>query len=263
MAEFIQCAIDNGVGIITLDRPEANNALHADAAKELWEATTELTEDPTVRAILVRANGKMFCSGGDLKYMLALEDEAALAKALKVTTTYFHAAVSRLLRANAPVVMAIQGAAGGGGFSFAITGDIVIAAESAKFKMAYTASGISPDGGSTWFLPRLVGLRVAQRLALENPTLTAQEALGINLITQVVPDDELAEAAMAAARRFADGPTMAYGRVKQLFAETWANGAEHQMELETLAMAASARTQDMNEGLAAFSAKRAPQFKGA
>ena len=192
MAEFIQCAIDNGVGIITLDRPEANNALHADAAKELWEATTELTEDPSVRAILVRANGKMFCSGGDLKYMLALEDEAALAKALKVTTTYFHAAVSRLLRGNAPVVMAIQGAAAGGGFSFAITGDIVIAAESAKFKMAYTASGISPDGGSTWFLPRLVGLRVAQRLALENPTLTAQEALGINLVTQVVPDDELA-----------------------------------------------------------------------
>ena len=263
MAEFIQCAIDNGVGIITLDRPEANNALHADAAKELWEATIELTEDPAVRAILIRANGKMFCSGGDLKYMLALEDEAALAKALKVTTTYFHAAVSRLLRANAPVVMAIQGAAGGGGFSFAITGDIVIAAESAKFKMAYTASGISPDGGSTWFLPRLVGLRVAQRLALENPTLTAQEALGINLITQVVPDDELAEAAMAAARRFADGPTLAYGRVKQLFAETWANGAEHQMELETLALAASARTQDMNEGLAAFSAKRAPQFRGA
>ena len=96
MAEFIQCAVDNGVGVVTLDRPEANNSLHADAAKELWEATTELTEDPTVRAILVRSNGKMFCSGGDLKYMLALEDEAALAKALKVTTTYFHAAVSRL-----------------------------------------------------------------------------------------------------------------------------------------------------------------------
>ena len=262
MAEFVQCAADNGVGIITLDRPEANNALNADAAKELWEAAVELTEDASIRAILVRANGRMFCSGGDLKYMLALEDEAALAKALKITTTYFHAAVARLLRGNAPVVMAVQGAAAGGGFSFAITGDIVIAAESAKFKMAYTASGISPDGGSTWFLPRLVGLRVAQRLALDNPTLTAQEALDIDLITRVVPDDELAEAAMAAARRYADGPTLAYGRTKQLLAETWANGPEHQMELETLAMAASARTRDMNEGLAAFSAKRAPVFEG-
>ena len=263
MAEFVQCAADNGVGIITLDRPEANNALNADAAKELWEAAVDLTEDSSIRAILVRANGRMFCSGGDLKYMLALEDEAALARALKVTTTYFHAAVARLMRGNAPVVMAVQGAAAGGGFSFAITGDVVIAAESAKFKMAYTASGISPDGGSTWFLPRLVGLRVAQRLALDNPTLTAQEALDIDLITRVVPDDELAEAAMAAARRYADGPTLAYGRTKQLFAETWANGPEHQMELETLAMAASSRTQDMNEGLAAFSAKRAPVFKGA
>lgn len=262
MAEFVQCAADNGVGIITLDRPEANNALNADAAKELWEAAVELTEDASVRAILVRANGRMFCSGGDLKYMLALEDKAALAKALKITTTYFHAAVARLLRGNAPVVMAVQGAAAGGGFSFAITGDIVIAAESAKFKMAYTASGISPDGGSTWFLPRLVGLRVAQRLALDNPTLTAQEALDIDLITRVVPDDELAEAAMAAVRRYADGPTLAYGRTKQLLAETWANGPEHQMELETLAMAASARTRDMNEGLAAFSAKRAPVFEG-
>ncbi len=263
MAEFIQYAIDNGVGIVTLDRPEANNALNADAAKELWEAATELTEDTCVRAILVRANGKMFCSGGDLKYMLAMEDEAALAKALKITTTYFHAAVARLLRGNAPVVMAVQGAAAGGGFSFAIAGDIVIAAESAKFKMAYTASGISPDGGSTWFLPRLVGLRVAQRLALENPALTAQEALDLNLITRVVPDDELAGTAMETARRFAAGPTLAYGRTKQLFAETWANGPEHQMELETVAVAASARTQDMNEGLAAFSAKRAPEFKGA
>lgn len=263
MAEFIQCAADNGVGIVTLDRPEANNALNADAARELWEATTELTEDPSVRAILIRANGKMFCSGGDLKFMLALENEAELAKALKVTTTYFHAAVSRLMRGKAPVVMAIQGAAAGGGFSFAIAGDIVIAAESARFKMAYTASGISPDGGSTWFLPRLVGLRVAQRLALENPTLTAQEALNIGLVTRVVSDDELAESAMEAARRFAEGPTLAYSRVKQLFAETWANGPEHQMELETLALAASARTQDMNEGLAAFSAKRAPQFRGA
>ena len=262
MAEFVQCAADNSVGIITLDRPEANNALNADAAKELWEAAVELTEDASIRAILVRANGRMFCSGGDLKYMLALEDEAALAKALKITTTYFHAAVARLLRGNAPVVMAVQGAAAGGGFSFAITGDIVIAAESAKFKMAYTASGISPDGGSTWFLPRLVGLRVAQRLALDNPTLTAQEALDIDLITRVVPDDELAEAAMAAARRYADGPTLAYGRTKQLLAETWANGPEHQMEMETLAMAASARTRDMNEGLAAFSAKRAPVFEG-
>ena len=101
--------------------------------------------------------------------------------------------------------------------------------------MAYTASGISPDGGSTWFLPRLVGLRVAQRLALENPTLSAQEALKLNIITRVVPDEELAGTAMETARRFADGPTLAYGRVKQLFAETWANGAEHQMELETLA----------------------------
>ncbi|MCY4191448.1 MAG: enoyl-CoA hydratase-related protein [Rhodospirillaceae bacterium] len=262
MPDFVQHENDNGVGIITLDRPEANNALHAEAARELWEATTELGEDPDVRAIVLRANGKMFCSGGDLKYMVAKENRAALAKALKVTTTYFHAAISRLTRGNAPVVMAVQGAAAGGGFSLALAGDIVIAAESAKFKMAYTASGISPDGGSTWFLPRLVGMRVAQKLALENPTLTAREAVEINLISEVVPDDELEKTVMAKARRFADGPTCAFGSVKSLFAETWANGLEQQMELETLSLAASARTADMNEGLTAFSAKRTPVFKG-
>lgn len=262
MGDSIQHDVDGRVGIITLDRPEANNALDAGAARELWEATTDLTENPSVRAILVRANGRMFCAGGDLTYMLAQADEAALSKALKVTTTYFHAAVSRLMRCDAPVVMAVQGAAAGGGFSFALTGDIVVAAESAKFKMAYTASGISPDGGSTWFLPRLVGLRVAQQLALENPTLGAREALSINLVTHVVADDELAEASMEMARRFADGPTKAFGRVKSLLADTWHNGPESQMELETLGLAASAKTSDMNEGLAAFTAKRKPVFEG-
>jgi len=261
--DYIQCEVDQGVGIITLDSPATNNSLNADAARELWEATTELTEDDAVRAILMRANGKMFCSGGDLKYMLAQEDEAALARALKVTTTYFHSAISRLMRCDAPFIIAVQGAAAGGGFSLSLTGDIVIAAESAKFVMAYTASGIGPDGGSTWFLPRLVGLRVAQRLALENPVLSAQDAQDLNLITRVVPDEELAEASMETARRFADGPTKAFGKVKSLFAETWTNGPEHQMELETLGMSDSARTADMNEGLAAFSAKRAPVFKGA
>ena len=263
MTEFVHCSADRGVGTITLDRPEANNALHADAARELWEAATELGNDPSVRAILVRANGPMFCAGGDLKYMRGMADGVALAKALKVTTTYFHGAVSRLMRANAPVVMAIQGAAAGGGFSFALTGDIVLAAASARFKMAYTAAGISPDGGSTWFLPRLVGLRTAQRLALENPTLSAQEALDLGLVTRIVPDDGLADTALETARNLAEGPTLAYGRVKQLLAESWANGAEHQMELETLALAASAGTGDMQEGLAAFAAKRPPQFTGA
>lgn len=262
MANAIQHDVDGNIGIITLDSPETNNALDAAAAQELWDATTALTEDPAVRAILIRANGKMFCSGGNLKYMLAQEDAAALSRALKVTTTYFHAAVSRLMRCDAPVVMAIQGAAAGGGFSFALTGDIVIAAESAKFKMAYTASGISPDGGSTWFLPRLVGLRVAQRLALENPTLSAQEACDLNIVTRVVPDDALDDAAMEAARRFAEGPTRAFGKVKTLFADTWNAGPETQMERETLGLAASAKTHDMNEGLAAFSGKRKPVFEG-
>ena len=164
---------------------------------------------------------------------------------------------------KAPVVMAIQGAAGGAGMSLACAGDIVIAAESAKFTMAYTRRGCTPDGiSSTYFLPRIVGLRRAMDLALTNRVLSAREAHEMGIVTRVVPDAELMATAEGLARGFAQGPTRAYLGVKRLFAESATRTLEDQMELETEWIADMGRTADGSEGIAAFLEKRPPKFKG-
>jgi 2-(1,2-epoxy-1,2-dihydrophenyl)acetyl-CoA isomerase len=162
----------------------------------------------------------------------------------------------------APLVVAVNGTAAGAGFSIAISGDLVVMAESAKLTMAYTAAGLSPDGSSTWFLPRLVGMRRAQELMLTNRRLSAAEALEWGLVNQVVPDAELAATAGALAKQLASGATRAFGTVKSLLASTFSESLETQMELEARGIAAMAGGADGREGIEAFVAKRAPKFSG-
>jgi 2-(1,2-epoxy-1,2-dihydrophenyl)acetyl-CoA isomerase len=164
---------------------------------------------------------------------------------------------------DAPLVVAVNGTAAGAGFSVAISGDLVLAAESAKFAMAYTAAGLSPDGSSSFFLPRLVGMRRAQELMLTNRRLSAAEALDWGLVSQVVPDAELADTAFALAKQLAAGPTRALGMVKKLLATSFQESLETQMELEARGIAEMAGTADGREGIDAFLSKRAPGFRGA
>jgi 2-(1,2-epoxy-1,2-dihydrophenyl)acetyl-CoA isomerase len=164
---------------------------------------------------------------------------------------------------RAPLVIAVNGTAAGAGMSLAITGDLVLAADSAKFTMAYTAAGLSPDGSSSYFLPRLVGLRRAQELLFTNRRLSAAEALDWGLVTQVVTDGELAETAQTLATRLAAGPTSAYGMVKSLLIDTYDTSLEGQMELEGRGIADMAAGPDGLEGIAAFVNKRTPAFTGA
>jgi 2-(1,2-epoxy-1,2-dihydrophenyl)acetyl-CoA isomerase len=171
-------------------------------------------------------------------------------------------AISRFVRMDAPFVVAVNGAVGGGGMSFVLAADLVLAAESAKFTMAYTRAGLSPDGGSTYFLPRIVGLRRALELALTNRVLTAREAADWGLVTKVVPDAELLTEAEALARQLAAGATRAYGTAKRLLHHSFAESLETQMELEAQAIAAQARGADAREGIAAFIAKRPAKFGG-
>jgi 2-(1,2-epoxy-1,2-dihydrophenyl)acetyl-CoA isomerase len=218
-------------------------------------------ESPDVRAVLLTGSGKMFCSGGDLRSFAEKGD--ALPAGLKVLTAYLHAASSRFARMNAPMVVAVNGAAAGAGFSLAVAGDLVVAGESAKFTLAYTAAGLSPDGSSTWTLPRLVGTRRAQELMLTNRRLSAAEALDWGLVTRVVPDEELSDASRALARELAQGPTRAYGVVKTLLLSSHAEGLETQMEHEARGIAAMGGTPDGREGIQAFLETRAPKFTGA
>ncbi|MDE0620504.1 MAG: enoyl-CoA hydratase-related protein [Bryobacterales bacterium] len=257
----IELSVKDHVAHLVLNRPERANVINAETSRELLAAAIECDENPDIRAVLIRANGPMFCGGGDLKTFVKHSDE--LPAYLKETTTYLHGAVSRLTRQSAPVVCAVHGFAAGGGFSLAISGDLVLASQSAKFTMAYTKAGLTPDGSSTYFLPRLVGLRRALDLALTNRVLSADEAVEWGLASQVVSDDDLVSEAEALAVSLAQGATWALGTAKSLLHGGFGESLETQMEMETRAIADSVRTHDGREGIRAFVEKRRPAFTGA
>lgn len=254
--------VRNNVGYITLNRPEAANAIDFDLAKELASVALRCDEDQSIRAVLLTGAGRIFCGGGDLKSFAAQSPEN-LPTHLKEVTFYLHKAIHRFARMNAPVVIAINGNAGGAGMSLSLSGDLTLAAESAKFTLAYTRVGLTPDGSSTYYLPRLIGVRRAMELALTNRTLTAREAEAMGLISRAVPDAELMNQANAMTLELAKGATTAFGGVKRLLYASANMPLDAQMELETEWIADAARSTDAKEGIAAFLAKRTPKFIGA
>ncbi|MGH7359532.1 MAG: enoyl-CoA hydratase/isomerase family protein, partial [Candidatus Rokuibacteriota bacterium] len=173
--ETIRLEVAQGVATITLDRPEAYNALTLALARELLGAVLEVDEDPAVRCVVLTGAGKAFCGGGDVKDFA--QDLARVGVLLKELTTYIHGVVSRLVRTPKPVIKAVNGVAAGGGLALAMAGDLVIAAESARFTMAYSRIAATPDGSSTYWLPRLCGIRRAVELFYTNRVLTAKEAV--------------------------------------------------------------------------------------
>ena len=252
--------VKDGVGLIRLNRPDEGNLITLEMTNELLDVALRCDEDPQVRAVVLTGSGKMFCAGGDLKTFAAQGDRVSCY--LKKVTQVFHAAISRFNWMDAPVVGAINGTAAGGGFSLALTTDIAIAAESAKFTMAYTKIGLAPDGSSSYFLARLVGLRRAKEMALLNPVLSARQALEWGLINQVVADDQVLPAALEIAQKLAQGPTLALGETKRLILTGATESLESQMEKESRAVASMAGQADGREGVAAFLNKRIPKFTG-
>src|SRR5437762_7681533 len=217
------------VARITLNRPETGNALDGEMGHELMQVAIRSSEDRAVRVVLLTGTGRMFCAGGDLKSFAAQGER--LSAHLKELAGMLHLAISRFVRMDAPFIVAVNGAAGGGGMSFVLAADLVLAAESAKFAMAYTKAGLSPDGGSTYFLPRIVGVRRALELALTNRVLTARAAYDWGLVTRIVADAELMTQAGALAAQLAAGATQAYGAAKRLLHHSFAESLETQMEL--------------------------------
>ena len=248
------------VATLTLNRPDAYNALDLALGRELFHAALEVDEDPDVRCVVITGAGKAFCAGGNVKDFA--DNLPRIGVLVKELTTYLHGAVSRLARSAKPVIMAVNGVAAGGGLSFALSGDVVVAAESARFTMAYSKIAATPDGSSSYFLPRLIGLRRALELYLTNRVLSAREALEWGLVTRVVPDAELGSAVDALARELAAGPTLAIGGAKRLFHQSTWESLETQMELEAQAIAASGHTEDFREGVTAFANKKIPTFRG-
>jgi 2-(1,2-epoxy-1,2-dihydrophenyl)acetyl-CoA isomerase len=258
--ETVLLDVVEGVATITLNRPAQFNALNLQMSKDLLHATIALDEDPAVRCVVITGSGKAFFAGGDLSsFGEAGDGRGAL---IKEMTAYFHGAISRLAAMDAPVIAKINGVAAGAGFSTMLACDIAVASSTAKFTMAYTKSGLTPDGSSTWFLPRTVGLRRAQELTLLNPTLSAQQALDWGLITRVVEAENLDNEVATLANSIANGPTKTFGGAKRLLRASADNGLETQMELEARQIAVASMSDDGREGVNAFLEKRAPRFSG-
>jgi len=258
--ETIRYEVKDGIATLTLSRPDAYNALNLTLGRELFQAALEADEDRAVRCIVVTGTGKAFCAGGDVKDFHDNADRIGVV--IKELTTYLHGTVSRLARTAKPVVMAVNGIAAGGGMSLALSGDLVVATESAKFTMAYSKIAASPDGSSSYYLPRMIGLRRALELHFTNRVLSAREAMEWGLVNRVHPDAEFAGAVGTLARELASGPTLAFGRAKLLFQQSTQESLETQMELEAQGIAACGHTEDFRNAVAAFTKKQSATFHG-
>jgi len=262
MSEYSRLLFEvrEGIAHVVLNRPEAANAVDAEMARE-FEDCMARCDDPSVRAVLLTGAGRMFCGGGDLK-SFAAQPQDELPGFIERMAAFLHRGIARMARMNAPVVAAVNGAAGGAGMSLVCAVDFVVAAESARFTMAYTRSGLTPDGSSTYFLPRIVGFRRAAELMLTNPVLDSRRAYELGIVTRVVADADLTKESEALAIELARGATVAYGTVKRLLLASATNSLETQLELEGAAIAHMTTTADAREGIAAFIGKRPPKFKG-
>ncbi|HEY1702779.1 MAG TPA: enoyl-CoA hydratase-related protein [Trebonia sp.] len=241
---------------ITLDRPEHSNAFDMATASRLRDVVGLI--DDAVGCVLLRGAGKNFSVGGDVRAFAAAPDPGEF---LGELATVIHEAVVGLASAPAPVVAAVHGWAAGAGMSLAAAADITLAGESARFRTAYTAIGLSPDCGLTWTLPRLVGRAKAADLLLTNRPVGAAEADGIGLIARVVPDDSLGAEAEALATGLASGPAAALGGIKKLLDAGDRATLKDQLDAEAASIAACAAHPEGRAGVAAFLAGREPAFR--
>lgn len=258
--ETLTFEIADNIAIITLNRPDNANALNAKMAEEIHDVAIECDTNDDIRCVVLTATGKLFCGGGDLAEMDAAGagQEAHLLK----MATLLHAGVIRLAKMDAPLIVAVNGTAGGGGFSLVLAGDYVISSDKAKFISAYTASALTPDGSSTYFLAKHVGLLRAKELQMTNRMLTAEEACDWGMVSRVVPHDDLMDEAMKMARKFAGGPTAAYGGVKRLALTAFSGEMEAQLDKESISISSLMRGHDAPHGIKSFLHKEKPDFKG-
>jgi 2-(1,2-epoxy-1,2-dihydrophenyl)acetyl-CoA isomerase len=255
----------DGVAWVTFNRPEARNAISMEMRLALQDIFADIERDPSVRCVVMRGAGKAFLAGGDVKAMYETNKTKTPEERYKARIHGMHYTdyrIEALRRMPKPVIASVHGACAGAGISLVGASDLAIAAEGTKFTFAFSKIGLSPDGGSSYFLPRMLGMKKAFELALLSELFDSRAALEMGLVNRVVPEDELAEETEKLAVKLANSPTKALGNIKRLLNQSLHNTLTEQLRAETMSFAECVMTEDHVEGVNAFVEKRKPVFKG-
>jgi enoyl-CoA hydratase/carnithine racemase len=256
--------VDGEIGTLTLDRPDAFNAMSPEMIGEMTVAFAWLADQAPLRALIVTGAGKAFSAGGDVNWFrTGVEDESIdLPSQVRRGAEMLHMAIVDLRRIPYPVIAAVNGPAAGAGFSLALACDFRIASEAAFFACAYGRIGASPDGGMTYFLPRVIGPSRALELLLEDPNMSAEEALAEGIVREVAPAEELMERARAKAEKLARRAPYYVRTAKRLCGQSIENSITEHLQLERHGIADSMATEDLRAGVAAFFGGEKPEFRG-
>jgi 2-(1,2-epoxy-1,2-dihydrophenyl)acetyl-CoA isomerase len=259
--ETIDYSVDRGVAQVILDRPEQRNGINLRLAEETLVVARAIEADPRVRAVFIAGNGPALSVGGDLDYFRTVQP-GTIGALTSGMTEPFHEGFRILDRLDVPIVTAAHGSVAGGGLGFVYAADIAIAATNTIFCTAFSAIGMSGDGGGTWHLPRLIGPARARRMYLTNLRVDAALAEQWGLVAEVVGDDELRDHALTTARKLASGPTLGFAAQRRLFRDSPGSSLSDQLRAETDALAVVGRTRDAQHAIEAFIDKEVPIFEG-
>lgn len=254
----ILTTIENGVAVLSLNRPEKYNSFNREMALALQEALDTCETDDSIRCIVLTGSGKGFCAGQDL----AEATDTANLDFRKMVEEHYNATILRLRRIEKPVIAAVNGVAAGAGANIAFACDIVLASKSATFIQAFSKISLIPDSGGTFMLPRLVGLQRALALTMTADKVTAEEAMQMGLVYKCFDDEAFESAWRKTAATMAQMPTKALGLTKRALNQSFSNTLEQQLDLEKELQAEAGSTADFREGVQAFMEKRLPVFKG-
>lgn len=249
----------DSVGVITLNRPDAGNALDAEMVRCLAAIFERVVQSPEVRVVVLEARGRAFCVGGDINAFQ--ENRGNLPEFVDSLLEPLHRAIAKLGKAGRPIISVLNGAVGGGGIGIALSADFVLASDSMKLRSGYTALGLTPDAGSSWFLTRRAGAIRATQVFLLNDALPATTCLEWGVVDAIYPASEIRERALDLARRLSVTSGRAVSRVKVLVDAATRQGLSAQLGLERELMVASASEPDVHEGIGAFLEKRSPRFQ--
>ncbi len=264
MSDHVLLQEENGLVTLTLNRPDALNTIDLAMGAALRDAFATLAQKTDLRAVLITTQGKYFSAGGNLPEFAGLVTQDIAARQAYFTQLIgnIHAAIANISTLQAPVVACVPGGASGIGISLIAACDFVLASEKSVYNMAYMNLGATPDGGASWSLPRLMGMRQARELILLSDRFQGEDALRLGLVNRLVAAESLQDEALTLARRLAKGPTQSYARAKKLLAQSLQNSLDEQLAAEQESFLAACASEDFVEGVQAFLEKRPAQFKG-